>query len=264
MTLLSRNVYGTDIASCKLWLATFLLQHGDYCRSLQNVNYVLSSIPPYALYYSGIGIKLGDESTQLYIDRYSGRNMNILCRAKEAWLFDMRITHSEYSFVPRAIQIALDYCDPFLGVRISPFIYTYYLMFLCYHGLGQYDNRDRALRQLVDTANDYDRNGVSIHHSYNIAGHCMLIAGDVDMGARHVSTVSMVHTAESSLPINTMLHINTCLLCDPISGFLVVCDNIEHVDSVVHVRIREYVYHENLIFKLLLLSVTYVLDNKYI
>ena len=65
MTLLSRNVYGTDIATCKLWLATFLLQQGDYCRSLQNVNDVMSSIPPYALYYSG-GIKSGDDSKQFY------------------------------------------------------------------------------------------------------------------------------------------------------------------------------------------------------
>ena len=48
-TLLSRNVYGTDIASSKLWLATFLLQKEDYDGSLQNVNNVLSSIPPYII-----------------------------------------------------------------------------------------------------------------------------------------------------------------------------------------------------------------------
>ena len=54
-------------------------------------------------------------------------------------------------------------------------------MFLCYHNLGQYDNRNRALRQLVDTANDRERCGLRRHHSYNIAGHCMLMAGYVDM-----------------------------------------------------------------------------------
>ena len=61
MNLLSRNIYGTDIATSKLWLATFLLQQEDYDRSLQNMNDVLSSIPPYALYYSG-GIKSGEDS----------------------------------------------------------------------------------------------------------------------------------------------------------------------------------------------------------
>ena len=180
MTLLSRNVYGTDIATSKLWLATFLLQQGDYCRSLQNVNDVLSSIPPYALFHS-FRIASGDGSKQLYVDRYCGRNRDILCRAKEAWLFDMEITHSEYSFVPRAIKIELDHCDPKIGVFISPFIYVYCLMFLCYHGLRQYDNRDRALRQLVDTINDRERCGAYIQHSFNIAGHCMLMAGNVDM-----------------------------------------------------------------------------------
>ena len=54
-------------------------------------------------------------------------------------------------------------------------------MFLCYHGLGQYDNRNRALRQLMDTANDEDRCGLRTYHSYNIAGHCMLISGYVEL-----------------------------------------------------------------------------------
>ena len=144
MTSLSRNVYGTDIATSKLWLATFLLQQGDNSKTLQNVNDVLFSIPPYALYCS-CGIMLEEDSKQLYIDRYCGQNTDILCRAKEAWFFDMNITHSEYSCVPRAIQIEVDYCDPTFGVvLISPFTYAYYLMFLCFLGLGQYDDRDRA------------------------------------------------------------------------------------------------------------------------
>ena len=180
MKSLIKKVYDTDIASSKLWLGTFLLQQGDYDGSLQNVMDVLSSIPPYALYNVGRGIASGDDSKQLYVDRYCGRNTDILCRAKEAWLFHMRIYHSQYSFVPRAIQIEIDYCDPLIGVLISPFIYAYYLMFLCYHGLGQYDNRDRALRQLVDTVKDRERCGF-IHHSYNIAGHCLLMAGNVEM-----------------------------------------------------------------------------------
>ena len=180
MTLLNRNVHGTDIATSKLWLAMFLLQQGDYCKSLHNVNDVLSSIPPYALYYSG-GIESDEDSKELYVDRYYGRNTDILCRAKEAWLFDMCIAHSEYSFLPRAIQIELDYWDPSIGVWISPFTFGYYLMFLCYHGLGQYDNRDRALRQLVDTVSDIERSGAWKYHAYNIAGHCLLMARYVDM-----------------------------------------------------------------------------------
>ena len=199
MTLLSRNVYGTDIATSKLWLATFLLQQGDYCRTLQNVNDVLSSIPPYALYYSGI-IWSGDDSKQLYIDRYHGRNMDILCRTKEAWLFDMHITHSDYSFVSRAIQIELVLCDPITGVKISPFTYAYYLMFLCYHGLGQYDNRDRALRQLVDTVNNRERCGVLRHCSYNIAGHCLLMAGYTEI-ARNIflESAQFTHTRRTTV-----------------------------------------------------------------
>ena len=181
MTLLRRNVYETDIATSKLWLATFLLQHGDNYRSLQKINGVLSSIPPYALYCCARAIRSDEDSKQLYIDRYCGRNTDILCRAKEAWLFDMDIYINEYFFVPRAIQIELGHCNPKYGVKISPFTYAYYLMFLCYHELGQYEDMNRALRQLVDTVNDRERCGIARYHSYNIAGHCMLMAGFVDM-----------------------------------------------------------------------------------
>ena len=176
MRSLSKNVYGTDLSSSKLWLATYLLQQGDYHKSLQNVKDVLSSILPYALYVCGEDIKSGDDCKQLYVERYYAHT-DILCRAKEAWLFDMRINLSDYSFMPRAIQIELDYCDPTMGISISPFTYMYYLVFLCYNGLGQNDDRDRALRQLVDTVNDDEMCGLRRHHSFNIAGHCMLMAG---------------------------------------------------------------------------------------
>ena len=87
------------------------------------------------------------------------------------------MSQEDFHFVPCAIQIELLHCDPHVGVRISPFVYAYYLIFLCYHGLGQCDNRDRALHQLVDTVNNPQSRGLRRHQSYNIAVHCLLIAG---------------------------------------------------------------------------------------
>ena len=176
MTPLSNNVYGTDIASSKLWLATFLRQQGDYYKSLQIINRLLSSIPPYAFYESGY-MHINDGYKQIYIDKYF-QNTDLLNRAKEAWLLNMHITHRQYSFVPRAIQIELDYCDTAVGVKVSPFIYAYYVMFLCYHELGQYYNRDCvAFYELALTLTDKERHGAYMHHSLNIVGHCMLMAG---------------------------------------------------------------------------------------
>ena len=180
MKNLDNNVYGTDIASCKLWMATFFLQQGDYCSSLQTINDILSAIPPYAIFYSR-SIQSSEYSKELYIDMYCKDNSNIIIRAKEAWLTDMILTPQEYPFLPRAIQVDLCYCQKRIGVCISPFTYAFYLMFLCYHELGQYDNRDRALRQLVDIVYDRERCSFWRHHSFNIAGHCMLMAGYEEM-----------------------------------------------------------------------------------
>ena len=181
MECLGKNIYGTDMASSKLWLAAFLLHQGDYCRSLQTVNDVLSSIPPYTQYYSWRSNISNDRLKQLYVDTFCTKKLNIIRRGKEAWLKDMFFTPEEYHFLPRAIQVELCYCSKRAGVFISPFTYAYYLMFLCYHGLGQYDDRDRALRQLVDTVNDRERCGAWKHPSFNIAGHCLLMAGNVEM-----------------------------------------------------------------------------------
>ena len=145
------------------------------------INKTLSSIPPYALYFSCKRIVSNVESRMLYRDHFYARESDVVKRAKHAWLFDIRISLEDLPFVPLAVQIERYYSDSTAIIDLSPLTYAYYMMFLCYQGLGQYDNRDRALRQLVDTANDGKRSGTWRHLSYNIAGHCLLITGRVDM-----------------------------------------------------------------------------------
>ena len=53
-------------------------------------------------------------------------------------------------------------------------------MFLNYCGLRQYDNRDRALRQLIDVVNNEEQRGHFRFHSYNIVGHCLLSVGETE------------------------------------------------------------------------------------
>ena len=93
------------------------------------------------------------------------------------WLFNIMISRADYECVPRAIQIEIFYSDPDFGIDFSPFTYAYYLMFISYHGLGQFDRRDNALRQLVDTVNDKERCCVLRQFSYNVAGSCLLFVG---------------------------------------------------------------------------------------
>ena len=199
MKMLKKNVYGTDKASSMLWLATFLLQRGDYSESLQTLNNGFISTLPYVLYNSTI-IITNDNSKQLYGDRFCKWNSDVLGRAKETWLFDIHISLREHSFMPPGIQTELDYCDQEDGIWISPFTYAYYLMFLCYHELGQYENRNHALQQLVDTVDDREKCCIARHFSYNIAGHCMLMAGYVDM-ARTMFLKSAEFTRISPIPV---------------------------------------------------------------
>ena len=70
--------------------------------------------------------------------------------------------------------------SPDKPIYISPFAVAYYLQFLCYQGLGQYRNRDFALRQLVEVVDNSEQYGDSSirHRAYNIAGHCLWFVGE--------------------------------------------------------------------------------------
>ena len=175
-----KNVFGNDISASRLWCATFFLQNQNYSVALRLINHVVSAIPPFVLYCSDLRVISNTCTNMLYRDTFLTCGLDVMERSRKGWLFDITVSEADYQCVPRAIQIELIYRD-IASIYISPFIYAYYLMFLCHQGLGQYDNRDRALRQLVYAAIDTERSGYYRHHSYNIAGHCLLVAGHVDM-----------------------------------------------------------------------------------
>ena len=161
-----------DISTCKLWYAMALLMKADYTACLRTVNNVLSRIPPFALYMSGYIIQSSDESKSLYGQIHKDSDNDFMDRASTSWLMDLRFTKDMLGMVPSAIHIELSFCDPDIGVDVSPFTFAYYLMFLCYHELRQYGDRNRALRLLLDVVNNPEQHGVP-HHSFNIAGHCL-------------------------------------------------------------------------------------------
>ena len=87
--------------------------------------------------------------------------------------------------LPLAIQIE-SYLSfyKYLPVNLSPFTCAYYLQFLCYHRMHQYDNRDHALQQLIELVNNKEQCGEP-YTSWIIAGHCLLLAGRT-VQARHM------------------------------------------------------------------------------
>ena len=178
---LQSNVYGIDISTCRLWYAMLMTKLGHYRLSLRIVNKVLSNISPFALYYSGLSLhRVYYETKEQYVDMFSRNDTRVIERARRAWMFDLQIRYSHMDMVPAAIQVELLQCDKFYGLCLSPFVCAYYLIFLYYSGLRQYDNRDRALRQLIDVVNNQEQRGHYNWHSYNIAGHCLLSVGQTD------------------------------------------------------------------------------------
>ena len=194
-----------DISSSKLWYAIVLLKKCDYVSALSIINHVISSIPTYAMNNSETEI-FNSERKRLYVDTFQNSSCTITQRARKAWLIDLMFTKKMSEILPLAIQIELYFCtngsnrvSAYRAVKLSPYTCSYYLMFQCYHELGQYGNRDHALCQLIDIVNNRERCGQWRHHSYNIAGHCLLITGQIDR-ARDMFNRSRRVTYEKPLP----------------------------------------------------------------
>ena len=164
-----------DISTCKLWCAISLYLRGDCSSSLNIVNKVLSSIPPYVTFWPVIS----NESKQLYVDMFLDSGTTVIQRARKAWMFHLFFKNDMTDSLPNGIQIELYFSDSNLNLILSPFTCAYYLQFLCYHKMCQYDRRDRALRQLIEVADNPEQYGFPIT-TWNIAGHCLLLAGRPD------------------------------------------------------------------------------------
>ena len=169
-----------DISSLKIWCAIIYLMKRDYKKAFSIVNDAVSLIPPFALYEPAQCRLESSNAGMLYVEEFVNSDTESIHRARKAWMFNIEFIKSKSDVFPLAIQIELYFCHAiYRRVRISPLTCLYYLMFLCYHELKQYSNRNQVLRELEDVANDDLKNGniINRHHAYNIAGHCLLIAG---------------------------------------------------------------------------------------
>ena len=168
-----------DISSLKIWCAIIHVMKRKYKTALCIVEELESSIPSFALYEPSLYPCGTSDAEMLYAEEFVNSDTESIQRARKAWMFNIEFLKSKGDVLPLAIQIELYFCHEIhRRVRISPFSCMYYLMFLCYHELKQYRNRNQVLRELENVARDYSKTGniINRHHAYNIAGHCLLIA----------------------------------------------------------------------------------------
>ena len=173
-----------DLSTCKCWFALLLLKKGDYRSCLRTVNMMLSRISPFAMFMSDTYNQSSHETMALYVDRFSCLDVPILSKANTAWLFNLYFYPDDAEILPVAIRTELQFIDFRHSVQLSPFVFAYYLMFLCYHELHQYGNRNRALSKLVDVVKDPHRHGNIFYHSINIARHCLLQVGETTLARK--------------------------------------------------------------------------------
>ena len=132
-------------------------------------------------------------NSRLSMNTYLQSDADVVERLRTSWLQDLHFCkHMLYNInLPLAVREEISFCDEIIGVDVSPYVFAYYLMFLSHHELHQFDDRDRALRLLVDTVNNPEQRGP--YQCLNIAGHCLLLAGLRDR-AREIFITSYLAT----------------------------------------------------------------------
>ena len=182
--LSNNDIFSVDVSTCELWYACVQLMKRDFKSTLSTVNHILSNIEPFTMYFCCHNSNHWGtfESKKLYVEMFTGKEITVADRVKTTCLLPLLVHKDLVHVMPLAIQIEAYF---FLhGVKVfmplSPFVCAYYLMFFSHHELHQYDERDRALRQLVDVANNELQSGPANYLSENITGHCLLIAGNKD------------------------------------------------------------------------------------
>ena len=181
------NVLGADIATGKIWTAILFLAKADHNMVLRTINKFLSSIPPYCMYH-GHRYERDYDTNILYASMFIDTKLNLYQIAKRAWLFHFCvIDRTVIGNLPAALQIEVLNAELNQPVDISPFTCAYYLQLLSYHGLRQFDNRNRAVCHLVEVAETPKQYNCECVQSraYNVAGHCLLFIGET-MRAREM------------------------------------------------------------------------------
>ena len=202
--LTNNDALSIDISTGKLWYAFYLLMRKDYTSTLSTVNQILSYITPFAM-FSCCKIPyhfVTTEAKELYVDRFINSEITVENRLKTAWLVPFPVDKKMAHVMPLAIQIELFFNDhaEYPLMYLSPYVCAYYLIFLCYHELHQYDKRDRALRQLVDVATNEGQPGPISHQSLNITGHCLFLTGDITPHSKaHRFFIYSIHQTYSTM-----------------------------------------------------------------
>ena len=194
------NSLSFDISTCKIWYVLVVLSKDNCMEALCVLDQLFSCIPKFALRSKSTD----SEATQSYVDMFIHSTMPTMQRARKAWLLDITFPKHKQEILPLAFSIELNFCDSVINlIIVRPYICLYYLKFLCHHMLRQYGERDSTLRQLVDYVSNSDqceRDVLTLHHSYNITGHCLLMVGK-PAEARDMFTRSYQYT-ETKPPWN--------------------------------------------------------------
>ena len=164
-----------------------------------------------------------------YIDMTLDSKLSTTKIARKAWLYDLRFSENENNgcnigILPLAIQIEIRFAYD-SKKYVSPFVFAYYLMFLCYDVLQQYDDRQRTLKQLLDAVKHPQQRARRSHFSFNIAGHCLIRAGEymraMDMFVESIWSVAIQFAPALSEYNSAMYYLrdlHRCGLTDPIAG----------------------------------------------
>ncbi|OWF50902.1 uncharacterized protein LOC110449880 [Mizuhopecten yessoensis] len=160
--------FGTNV----LYLATFHFLMGDYKKSLE----ICIQVMPLASNFKQNVLHKSSEEKARYMLKYTGQGQTLLYRCRKEFKNVLIFFKEEPWMCLPHLHTELSKCNYI--ITICPLPYAVFLLFMCFHELGDTRGRDAALRQLRVVKYDHEQGGHQscwVHYLLHI---CFKTLGD--------------------------------------------------------------------------------------
>ncbi|XP_069112465.1 uncharacterized protein [Argopecten irradians] len=155
-----------------LTLATYHYQTGNYTKTLEMCRGVISSKIIY------VHARVNEMEEDTYEDNYCSRGYDLLLKCQQAFGSGFQLNETSWQFCPSKLQPELAKIRLGAQLSIPPLPYAVFLMFLCYHDLGDTRRRDTALIDLRAMKYDEYQGRRRWWIVHNLLGICYEMVGD--------------------------------------------------------------------------------------
>ena len=175
-----QNACSGDACCGFILLASFYHVQGHHYTALEILNTTLQKLTPAVL--QSRQTEYTQHQTELYMSTVCGRGLSLEAKLKVAMINNI-VLLDDSSIVPVEFQPEVNHCRPLYVM--PPVAYAYSIKFLCFHHMGDSENKIKTLRHLEEVVlGKYYVLDRHFSNALTLLGACYEVFGDLSNAKR--------------------------------------------------------------------------------